>query len=164
MMNECLKLFNLSEGVSVADIKKAYRKLAKINHPDRFADVEEKAKQERIMAEINKAYQTLIAYSKQPKADKPSDYGIYKQGINYFNEYSGSGVDRKHIDTIDYDALKVDPDVLKRKYDLLTQAKACFKRILAEYPDSDWSFDSEQRVKKIEKIIENIDAARKLHK
>jgi len=42
-----------------ADIKAAYKRLAKENHPDKYVDEAMKANQEEIMKEINLAYSTL---------------------------------------------------------------------------------------------------------
>lgn len=63
MMDErerCLELLGLKPGASVQDIKAAYRDMAKVWHPDRFAhDPRLQAKAQNKLKEINEAYETL---------------------------------------------------------------------------------------------------------
>lgn len=56
----CLELLGLRPGASVQEIKAAYRDMAKVWHPDRFAQdprLQEKAQNK--LKEINEAYETL---------------------------------------------------------------------------------------------------------
>jgi hypothetical protein len=58
----CLELLGLKPGASAQEIKAAYRDLAKVWHPDRFAhDVRLQEKAQNKLKEINEAYEALAA-------------------------------------------------------------------------------------------------------
>ena len=66
--SEALKALGLSEGASADDIKKAHRKLAIENHPDRFGqDAEARAKAEEKMKTINEARDVLESGKWEPE-------------------------------------------------------------------------------------------------
>lgn len=66
--SEALKALGLSEGASAEDIKKAHRKLAIENHPDRFGqDAEARAKAEEKMKTINEARDVLESGKWEPE-------------------------------------------------------------------------------------------------
>jgi DnaJ-class molecular chaperone len=67
IMQDPYKVLGVARGASAADIKKAYRKLAKENHPDRNAD--NKAKLERFK-EANAAYELLSDAEKRGSFDR----------------------------------------------------------------------------------------------
>jgi len=67
-----LETLGLEPGASVGDVKKAYRDLSKVWHPDRFAedpDLQRKAS-EKLKA-INAAYRQLQSYEPAPDALGP---------------------------------------------------------------------------------------------
>jgi hypothetical protein len=72
----CLELLGMKPGASVGEIKAAYRDLAKVWHPDRFAHdprLQEKAQDK--LKEINEAYEALISgkYTRtNARASRPS--------------------------------------------------------------------------------------------
>lgn len=71
----CLALFGLKPGASAAEIKAAYRDLAKVWHPDRFShDPRLQEKAQNKLKEINEAYEALTtaSYSRNPRASRPS--------------------------------------------------------------------------------------------
>ena len=58
----CLRVLGLAPGASAQEIKAAYRDLAKVWHPDRFAhDPRLQQKAQEQLKEINDAYQRLIS-------------------------------------------------------------------------------------------------------
>ena len=58
---ECLRVLGLAAGASAQDVKAAYRDLAKVWHPDRFAhDPRLQQKAQEQVKEINDAYQRLV--------------------------------------------------------------------------------------------------------
>ncbi len=59
-ISEAGKLLGLREEATLAEIKEAYRRKAKKNHPDLVNG--EGRQQNRSMQEITAAYQTLLAY------------------------------------------------------------------------------------------------------
>ncbi len=150
MIEKYLKLFGLNPDAALSDVKKAYRMLAKKNHPDRFTDDEQKKDQELIMIRINEAYKKIIEYFKSKKTEpisdqkQESDYELYKKGIGYFNKcYEGILV-------------KMEKHDLKEKENSLIKAGSYFSKVLEEYPESDWAFDSEIKLRKIEKMLSNL--------
>lgn len=71
----CLELLGMKPGASVQEIKAAYRDLAKVWHPDRFAHdprLQEKAQDK--LKEINEAYEALISgrYTQSAGSARPS--------------------------------------------------------------------------------------------
>lgn len=65
---EALAALGLPAGASKDDIKSAYRRLARENHPDHNPDDPEAAKRFRVAAQ---AYRTLTEETKSPSADSP---------------------------------------------------------------------------------------------
>ncbi len=161
MLIEHLRLFGLDPGAAPDDVKKAYRRLAKKNHPDRFSDIEQKKNQEKIMARINEAYKSILAdykniknalkpeYPEQNinKSEKENDTMLYKRGVEYFNKYNGS-VSLKNAQYTEFDR-----ETVEEKVNNLMKASSCFSRLVQVYPDSDWAYDSGERLKIIEKNI-----------
>lgn len=66
-MRDPYQVLGVPRGASDADIKKAYRKLAKENHPDRNAD---NAKALERFKEANSAYELLSDADKKPRFDR----------------------------------------------------------------------------------------------
>jgi DnaJ-class molecular chaperone len=66
-MRDPYQVLGVARGASDADIKKAYRKLAKENHPDRNAD---NAKKLELFKEANSAYELLSDPEKKPRFDR----------------------------------------------------------------------------------------------
>lgn len=56
-----LSTLGLSDDASAADIKEAYRRLAKANHPDRAKSDEQRTRREVKLKELNDAYQWLTS-------------------------------------------------------------------------------------------------------
>ena len=139
---ESLKVLHLEPDASLSDVKKAYRKMAKENHPDRFTDTGQKKAQQQKMAEINEAYHSILAGFDTHKEETPnekakeSDYDIYKRGFDAYSRYN-----RAHL--------------TREKVSQLKTARDCFIRLLNEYPESDWSSDAEEKLKIIGSIGES---------
>ena len=70
------EILGLKPGASPAELKQAYRRLAKIWHPDRFThDSQLKQQAEEKIKTINEAYQQLKLYqseSEQPLTSQPA--------------------------------------------------------------------------------------------
>ena len=78
--DEFYKTLGVSKTAKDAEIKKAYRKLAKKWHPDRFRDEKEKEKAERKFMKIAEAYETLTDPEKRRMYDQVGDdYDKYSQ-------------------------------------------------------------------------------------
>ncbi len=161
-VEDCLKLFNLKPDATLNDVKKAYRILAKKNHPDRFVNTELKNRQEDTMVKINEAYNQIILNFKKNKnvlnfeikkdtfknsGNEAADYRLYKTGLEYYDRcYEGISKMAKHD--------------IKDREDNLNKAKSCFIQVLNEYPNSDWAFDAGEKLKKIEKLIDSLEKQR----
>lgn len=163
MIDRYLKLFHLSPDATLADVKKAYRALAKQNHPDRFTDDTLKKKQEKIMLLLNEAYRKIetelknktsaeLPNEEKRKTGKENDTELYKEGVALFNRYSGS----MSIKNPQY--TKFDRESIDEKRAHLKNAQSSFFRLLEEYPDSDWAYDASERLKKIEAILKHLTA------
>jgi DnaJ domain len=161
-INDYLKLFSLNSNSSLNDLKKAYRKLAKKNHPDRFIDKEQKKKQEKIMTGINEAYQKLLMdFEKiineevKKESNIENDYALYKKGVDCYKIYFDS-----FFQLFSKRAVKT----LRKKESILLTGKTYFIQLLREYPKSVWVEDSKEKLKKIEKTILDLDKAKEVYK
>ena len=56
------KLLGIKNNFDSASLKQAYRRMAKINHPDLFKTPKDKAKATQKMLKINEAYKVLSEY------------------------------------------------------------------------------------------------------
>ena len=93
MAKSLYETLNVSESATPAEIKKAYRTLAKKYHPDmnKDADAEEKFK------EINAAYEVLGDEKKKAQYDMHGDDMFGGQNFHDFAQGQGSGVDINDI-------------------------------------------------------------------
>ncbi|UNU18013.1 J domain-containing protein [Microcoleus vaginatus PCC 9802] len=70
-INRCYEILEIEPGASLEEIKRAYRDLAFVWHPDRFANndrLQQKAHQR--LTEINEAYQQLVLFLSQPESSR----------------------------------------------------------------------------------------------
>ncbi len=93
MSKSLYKTLEVSEGASEAEIKKAYRRLARQYHPDvnKDAGAEEKFK------EINAAYEVLSDKEKKAQYDQLGDSMFGGQDFSDFARSQGGGVDLDEI-------------------------------------------------------------------
>jgi len=61
-LNRCYEILGLKVGALPAEVKQAYRELAKLWHPDRFSDPQQKLRAEEEIKQINQAYQSLKSH------------------------------------------------------------------------------------------------------
>ncbi|MFN6537367.1 MAG: DnaJ domain-containing protein [Nostoc sp. EkiNYC01] len=73
-INHAYEILELEPGASPAQVKRAYRKLVKVWHPDRFFNQEEKQEAEEKIKKINAAYNQLKSEfsSESPATANPS--------------------------------------------------------------------------------------------
>lgn len=83
----------IAAGASEADIKKAYRKLARQYHPD----VNKDPKAEEKFKEINAAYEVLSDKEKRAKYDQHGDAMFGGQNFHDFSRAQGGNVDLDEI-------------------------------------------------------------------
>ncbi|PIF03863.1 MAG: DnaJ family protein [Arcobacter sp.] len=93
MAKSLYETLNVSENASIAEIKKAYRTLAKKYHPDmnKAPEAEEKFK------EINAAYEILGDEEKKAQYDTHGDDMFGGQNFHDFAQGQGAGVDINDI-------------------------------------------------------------------
>lgn len=60
------EILGLQVGALPAEVKQAYRELAKLWHPDRFSDPRQKLRAEEEIKKINQAYQSLKSHQPEP--------------------------------------------------------------------------------------------------
>ncbi len=158
---ECLSILGLDPGASPEDVKKAYRQLAKKNHPDRFTDPEEKSEHEKKMARINEAYRILIGNGGAEDDILPQtfdDRAIYGKGLEFYNRCFKDTYER-------FERLEKQP--VKEREENLRKAGDFFNLLLKQYPDSDWAYDAEKKLaelNKIEKTIDNMNKTMRYYK
>ncbi|MBW4616006.1 MAG: DnaJ domain-containing protein [Desmonostoc vinosum HA7617-LM4] len=75
-INHAYEILGLKPGASSAEVKRAYRKLVKIWHPDRFFDEQQKREAEEKIKTINIAYNQIkseepTSPNPPPRADSP---------------------------------------------------------------------------------------------
>lgn len=67
-INRCYELLEIEPGASLEEIKRAYRDLAFVWHPDRFAHNDRlQQKAEQRLTEINRAYEQLVLFLSPPE-------------------------------------------------------------------------------------------------
>ncbi|OHD53601.1 MAG: hypothetical protein A2Y33_06675 [Spirochaetes bacterium GWF1_51_8] len=158
MLEDAFRMLGLSKECTLRDVKKAYRSLAKENHPDLAADPHTGQAREERMARINGAYREITAYLKaNPQAhaeekekEADDDYTLYKRGVKLYDRYSGSIAAK-------FRNIEMDIDKLLEKIRDIEAARECFTLLLKNYPGSDWAYDSEERLKKIELGFGNLE-------
>lgn len=93
MSKSLYETLGISQGATEADIKKAYRKLARQFHPDinKEADAEEKFK------EVNAAYEILSDKKKRAQYDQYGDSMFGGQNFHDFASSQGGNVDLDEI-------------------------------------------------------------------
>ena len=93
MAKSLYETLNVSENATAAEIKKAYRTLAKKYHPDMNKD----PKAEEKFKEINAAYEVLGDEQKKSQYDMHGDDMFGGQNFHDFAQGQGSGVDINDI-------------------------------------------------------------------
>ena len=74
MSNDPYQILKVHPNAKLEDVKKAYRELVKIHHPDRGGDPE-------TMLEVNAAWEIIKTKHKNLKLDKFNNSKIYKQNL-----------------------------------------------------------------------------------
>lgn len=172
----------IQRGANEVEIRKAYRKKVRENHPDLFSDEDKKAFQKEKMILLNEAYRLALEASKNEikktetitvddllssikpfKASTPSDstsiakhkdesYVYYKQGFIHFSN-AVNGIMR--IKQRIKSVNKGDASSLKHFNDslkYLQQAERYFNRVITDYKESIWYKDSMAKLKKIDRF------------
>lgn len=85
-MRNPYEVLEVKEGASEAEIKKAYRELAKKYHPDQYGNNPLKDLAEEKMREINEAYDYLL----KNNSSSQNNYSYNNNDTNYNQSYSSS--------------------------------------------------------------------------
>ena len=161
-------ILGLRPGASLGEIKKSYRKLVRIYHPD-LSSASDKEKNNAIMIRLNEAYQSLSrigesessvtsdvpsAPTQTPSGQsqtttpmKPKDpaYSYYKQAHLYFHRGFYKFYRKKmHANNM----LAASQEILS----CFQKAYPYYKRVVEEYPDCLWYADARFKMDKIRKL------------
>ena len=120
-MRDPFSILGVSRESSDDEIKKAYRRLARENHPDKFTDPAERERAEERMKEINAAYEEI----RKIRSGRAQD--SYYGGGTY-NESSSTGDDR-------YVAVRVHINARR-----VREAEAVLASIPQTERDAEWYF------------------------
>ena len=96
-MNDPYKVLGVSRSASDAEVKKAYRELAKKYHPDKYSDSPLADLASEKMKEVNEAYDQIINERKNGAGSYSSPGASYSSGYSsgqsgYSDPYSGASV------------------------------------------------------------------------
>jgi curved DNA-binding protein CbpA len=69
-MSDYYELLGVSPSASAAEVRKAYARLAREKHPDRFTDTVEKERAQRAFQDITQAFNTLINPDRRAEYDQ----------------------------------------------------------------------------------------------
>ena len=170
------EILSVAPGATAQDIKQAYHRLARMNHPDLFPE-EEREHHQLYMILLNEAYAHLTteertiedcggpqqADSFAPDADSRSvgahrdpAYAYYKQGfVNYSRAVSG---------IMSLTASRNQPGLRRvvpraeqvrhfaSSIRLLRSAHGYFKRVVLDHPSSPWTKDATAKLNRIERF------------
>ncbi|MEC4816172.1 MAG: DnaJ domain-containing protein [Scytonema sp. PMC 1069.18] len=89
-INEAYTVLGLEPGASQAQVKRAYRKLAKMWHPDRFVHPPQKQEAEEKIKLINEAYNQLKTY--QPTSTNQSQKTQQKKQTTVYVHHSNAEI------------------------------------------------------------------------
>lgn len=155
-----LEIFELSEGFSADDLKKAFRKKSKLFHPDRNRD---NLQNHLAMIRLNQAYANLQKINREKTASGEGDsidrsYVFYKEGIDKFQSIHPSQWKSLHKEGLfNAGAIETDPhaaDVIRELILTMAEAYHLFSELINEFPQSDWYSDSFNKMKEIEKMTQ----------
>src|SRR5882672_5637940 len=82
---EAYRTLDLEPGTDLGSVRKAYRLLVKVWHPDRFAnDPKLQAFSDEKLKDINASYEAIVAYLASGWQETLSASGMYKSGLERF--------------------------------------------------------------------------------
>ena len=99
------RTLDVAPGATAAELRAAYLKLARANHPDRF-DGSERSRAEARMQEINEAWNVLGVAHKRKEYDAANDFGTAasangpgrRRGRDEFRAFDDDPIDRTDVD------------------------------------------------------------------
>lgn len=138
-----LALFGLTPRFTKEELTRAYRTLAKLNHPDLSKDAASAMR----MVIINAGYECLTKVAEQggyvpPAAQRTEDpaYAIYREGFDAlsraFERYYAEGAQAR-------------AERMEQFLDELREAKTKLARVVREFPESLWTGDAIDKVMSI---------------
>lgn len=166
-------LLDVSPEARLAEVKAAYHRAAKMNHPDLFPEIERERREMKMM-QINEAYMAIVCSradggaesvlrpvteAQQPTAPDPEAkaigqlrdpaYTYYKLGFKYFSE--GRRTLSKHYvsggQRIDFSTENI--HVLRfavASLHYFHKAYGCFEKVSSDYSSSVWARDSRVKI------------------
>ena len=166
------KLLGVDHQSTEEEIKSAYRKLVRKNHPDLFPENKKKI-QEIKMIQINEAYKRVLSpfkkesnhqtlHSTDPNnkiipdnrelvIHKDLDYIYYKKAFNYFKQ----AVHRSFSPKSYQQGLLINNYHYQRFLNSIKNlrlADTYFYKVITDYPNSQWAIDSYAKIKRIDEL------------
>ena len=173
MLSDC-RILGIEETGDEAAIKRAFRKRVKELHPD-LAAGEDALRKHELFVQLCEAYKRLLGrerpYSRPRPAAKGAPnsgglvaysdpaYAFYKAGMSILMKIHPSqwNIDTQRMLNTRIAGSEVDQELIKRKVldlvGLFPKAYYYFGIVVHEYPDSDWAFDAEEKMGRIEERI-----------
>lgn len=90
-MSDPYQVLGVDRNASMDDIKKAYRKLSRVYHPDANINNPNKAQAEEKFKQIQEAYQQIVYEREHPYASGTAGGGGYGSGAGGFGGFGGFG-------------------------------------------------------------------------
>jgi hypothetical protein len=173
MISDC-EILGIEETGDIAAIKRAFRKKVKELHPD-VSTGADPLERHASFVEVCDAYKRLLGLRPAGPGVKPtvkygsngrgvvpySDpaYAFYRAGMKYFMMIHPSqwNVDTQRMLNTRIAGNEEDQEIMKKKVldlvGLFPKAYYYFGLVVHEYPESDWAYDSQEKMSKIEERI-----------
>ena len=173
MIGDC-RILGIEETEDADAIKRAFRKKVKELHPD-LAAGEDALRKHELFVQLCEAYKRLLGrerpYSRPRPAAKGAPnsgglvaysdpaYAFYKAGMSILMKIHPSqwNIDTQRMLNTKIAGSDGDQELIKRKVldlvGLFPKAYYYFGIVVHEYPESDWAFDAEEKMDRIEERI-----------
>jgi len=173
MLSDC-RILGIEETGDEAAIKRAFRKRVKELHPD-LAAGEDALRKHELFVQLCEAYKRLLGEARPDIRPRPASkgapksgglvaysdpaYAFYKAGMSILMKIHPSqwNIDTQRMLNTRIAGSEVDQELIKRKVldlvGLFPKAYYYFGIVVHEYPDSDWAFDAEEKMGRIEERI-----------
>jgi DnaJ domain len=173
MISDC-RILGIEETEDEAAIKRAFRKKVKELHPD-LAAGEDALRKHALFVQLCDAYKRLLGRARPDSRPRPaakgapkagglvaySDpaYAFYKAGMRILMKIHPSqwNIDTQRMLNTKIAGSEGDQELIKRKVldlvGLFPKAYYYFGLVVHEYPESDWAFDAQEKMDRIEERI-----------
>ena len=161
---DCYEILGIEKNCSLVQLKNAYREKVKQFHPD-IIESDDKYNAHIRMIEINEAYTSikkniLETYSNsniEIEKNDENDYAIYRKGIKLFQSIHPSKWKKMTLEALFKPNFiqsnsEETTKIIRKLINNLSESYYYFSIIVNEYPKSNWSIDSKEKMIEIEKM------------